>query len=233
MNSMDEYLSRRVRETISNMSDEDLLKMLDVSARNYTPYALDIARQELSKRGGKEMIRQRLAEKQPEAVLVQIEVPQRKTNIMKAVRKTASGWDYTLFEGQEPVAYIDVYTSWWGDVGKIFIKESVYKSYRILNGEFSDDLVLEYADSILARAQDAVFTRSFKISFNGKRHTLKPSLPLFRSFYLFRGGRRIGSIFPEYALGNNAEIDLPIAIPLPVCAFIFWLVVLAWNKWDD
>ena len=47
-------LDQRVQETISNLSDAELLKMLEASPRDYTPYALEVALDELSRRGGKE-----------------------------------------------------------------------------------------------------------------------------------------------------------------------------------
>jgi hypothetical protein len=50
MNSDRGYLNKRVRETISALPDEKLIMMLNAPSPDYTPYALQAAREELSKR---------------------------------------------------------------------------------------------------------------------------------------------------------------------------------------
>jgi uncharacterized RDD family membrane protein YckC len=55
-------LNRQVRKTISALSDEELLAVIDRGARDYTPFAMSVARQELSKRGGRELVERRIAQ---------------------------------------------------------------------------------------------------------------------------------------------------------------------------
>jgi hypothetical protein len=62
MSSQDESLKERVRDTVSNLSDEELVQMLEAPYDQYTTFALDVARAELGKRGGKEIIEKRIAE---------------------------------------------------------------------------------------------------------------------------------------------------------------------------
>ena len=50
MASNQEHLNRRIRQTVSNLSDEELIEMLQTSASDYTPFALKVAREELAKR---------------------------------------------------------------------------------------------------------------------------------------------------------------------------------------
>ncbi len=50
MSSKKEALNKRVRETISSLSDEALQNLVEHSPIDYTPYALQIAREELKKR---------------------------------------------------------------------------------------------------------------------------------------------------------------------------------------
>lgn len=50
MGSNQEAVNRRIRETISVLSGEDLREMLNASARNYTPFARQVAEEELSRR---------------------------------------------------------------------------------------------------------------------------------------------------------------------------------------
>jgi hypothetical protein len=47
---MEESLNKQIRETISETSDEELKMMLNASAGQFTPFALDAAREELSRR---------------------------------------------------------------------------------------------------------------------------------------------------------------------------------------
>ncbi len=50
MGSKKEALNKRVRETISGLPDEALIKLIRHSPLDYTPFALQAAREELSKR---------------------------------------------------------------------------------------------------------------------------------------------------------------------------------------
>lgn len=59
MTSNQEHLNRRIRETVSNLSDEELSEMLHAAANNYTAFALKVARDELAKREQFKLILQR------------------------------------------------------------------------------------------------------------------------------------------------------------------------------
>jgi len=48
--SNQESVNRRIRETISDLSDQDLREMLNASGGNYTPFARHVAEEELSRR---------------------------------------------------------------------------------------------------------------------------------------------------------------------------------------
>lgn len=50
MTSNQQHLNRRIRQTLSNLSDEKLIEILYTSASDYTPFALKVAREELAKR---------------------------------------------------------------------------------------------------------------------------------------------------------------------------------------
>ena len=51
---------KEMRELISNMSDEELYEMLELKHKEYIPEAIIIAKEEAVKRGGLELIKQRL-----------------------------------------------------------------------------------------------------------------------------------------------------------------------------
>jgi len=59
----DDELKNQVVERITSLSDEDLIKMLEEKRHEYTPFALEVAQQELSKRGGKDKLQERIGEK--------------------------------------------------------------------------------------------------------------------------------------------------------------------------
>jgi hypothetical protein len=50
LGSDQESLNKRIRETLSGLSDEDLINILRTTAKNYTPFAHQVAEEELSRR---------------------------------------------------------------------------------------------------------------------------------------------------------------------------------------
>src|SRR5215467_14603974 len=62
MTSSEDRLNGEVRERISGLSDERLLAMIDSGSGDYTPFALSVAQQELSSRGGREVVEDRIAQ---------------------------------------------------------------------------------------------------------------------------------------------------------------------------
>jgi hypothetical protein len=61
--SRDDELKNQIVERIKSLSDEDLIKILREKRNEYTPFALEVAQQELSKRGGKDKLQERMGEK--------------------------------------------------------------------------------------------------------------------------------------------------------------------------
>ena len=62
MSSERDKLNERIRQTIRNLRDEDLIHVAQSRSGEYTRYALDVARAEIEKRGGKDALRKRLKE---------------------------------------------------------------------------------------------------------------------------------------------------------------------------
>jgi hypothetical protein len=232
MSSKREQLSCRIRETISNLSDDDLIKILESPQSDYLPFAMEVAREEIIKRGGEELLRRRIAEELAQLATPQVEIPQRPTGLLQAIPRGSFGRDYELFEGDRTVAYIDVSTSWYGDSGEFLVGGETYKVYRLPNGEHSGNLVLEFKESILAQAEESVFIRSYEVEYSDQHYTLKAALPILRlrKFLLLKGNERIGTIFPDSTFTKKASIDLPPMIPLCIKTFIFWIVVHDWRN---
>ena len=55
-----EDIGQEMRELISTLSDEELYEMLELKPQEYIPEAINIAKEEAVKRGGLELIKQRL-----------------------------------------------------------------------------------------------------------------------------------------------------------------------------
>jgi len=139
-------------------------------------------------------------------------------------------WDFTVTDESRTVA--DIAMSWWGEKGALTIDHTTYRVYReaLMSGAF----VLEHAGSVLARAEKpSVFRREFVIRHAGREYTLRPRSMFRRAFVLVEGSREVGSLAPTSAFTRKAAADLPHDLPLPVRAFIVWLVVISWRRAQD
>lgn len=85
--------------------------------------------------------------------------------------------------------------------------------------------------ALLARARrTGVLGRSFEVEHQGRRWTLAAG-PMRRRFTLHEAGeRRAGEIAARGAFRRRAIGDLPESLPLPVRAFLLWLVLRTWRR---
>jgi hypothetical protein len=51
-----------------------------------------------------------------------------------------------------------------------------------------------------------------------------------RAFALMDGEREIGAISPESTWTRRATADLSPDLPVPIQAFVIWLVILLWKR---
>lgn len=64
----------------------------------------------------------------------------------------------------------------------------------------------------------------------GERRLVLRAVSLLRSDYqLLDGEHSIGAIHPAGALHRGAEADFPDDLPLEVCVFLLWVVLLLWR----
>src|SRR6185369_5867314 len=127
---------------ISNLPDDALMKILESPRSDYVPFAIEVAREEVIKRGGEELLRKRIAEEVAQLAIPQIEIPQRATGLLRAIPPDSFSGDYELFEDGRAIAYIDVSKSWYGDSSEFLIGGENFRVYRIPIGEYSGNLVL-------------------------------------------------------------------------------------------
>jgi hypothetical protein len=150
--------------------------------------------------------------------------------MLTAVPKQWFSWDFTVTEGSQAVADIDI--SWWREKGVLTVDGVDYRVYR--EGMMSGDFILESAGSVLARAQKpSAFYRSFEIASEGMRYTLRAESAFRRTFLLLDGDRKVGSVSPEGVFTRRAIVDLPPALPLALRVFVIWLAVILWKRASD
>jgi hypothetical protein len=150
--------------------------------------------------------------------------------MLKAIPKRWFSWDFTVTEGSQPIADIDV--SCWTEKGLLTIEGTTYKVYQ--EGLLSGAFILESAGLVLARAKKpSAFRPSFIIEHVGKQYTLRAKSVFRREYLLLDGPREIGSLSPEGFFTRRVRVDLPEYLPLPVRIFIIWLTVILWKRESD
>jgi hypothetical protein len=146
------------------------------------------------------------------------------------LRAIPKGWfsgDFYVLDGARQVAEMDL--SKWREQGVLIVEGTPYQVYRerLMSGAF----ILETAGSVVVRAEKpSVFFRRFLIECQGRQFMLQAKSVFGREFTLFDGPSEIGSIAPEGIFTRRAEAHLPEELPLPLKAFILWLVLIIWKR---
>ena len=150
--------------------------------------------------------------------------------MLTAAPKQWFSWDFTVAEGPQTVADIEI--SRWREKGVLTVQGVDYRVYR--EGMMSGDFILESAGSVLARAQKpSAFHRSFEIKHEGRLYTLRAKSVFGRTFLLLAGEKEIGSLSPDGMMTRRAKVDLPSSLPLAVRVFVVWLAVILWKRAAD
>jgi hypothetical protein len=149
--------------------------------------------------------------------------------MLKAVPKRWFSSAYKMLDNDTTVAIVD--PSLLREAAELTIQGSTYSVYR--EGLMSGAFILENGGSILARAvKPSALYRSFQVELGGKQYTLEAETVWSKRFVLSEGGVPVGSVYPERALSRKAVVDFPEAIPLAGRIFMFWLVMIMWNRSD-
>jgi hypothetical protein len=151
--------------------------------------------------------------------------------MLKAVPK---GWfttKFVLVDYAKPVGLIAM--AWGSESATIRIGSETYRTYR--QGFMSGLFLLESANGGIFATADkpSAFVRSFQLTFDGQTFALEAESAFFRKFILRDRGEVIGSIYPNGIFTRASTIDLPESFPLPLRAFMFWLVALLWKRASD
>ncbi len=134
--------------------------------------------------------------------------------------------DFMLHSSDGSLVELDV--SSWREKAEFDLQGARYRLYRegILG-----DFVLERDGTVIARAtKTSAFRAKFELDVNGHALTLKKLSPWRRGFGVYDGEVTVGSIAPVKWYSKRSEIDLPDEWNLALQLFLFWLVLLMWNR---
>ena|SRR5688572_17163818 len=146
---------------------------------------------------------------------------------MKLVPKRWYSWDFTVMDGDRRVAALDL--SSWRERGEVVIQDITHRVFR--EGMMSGDFVIERGGRELARAtKPSAFRHTFIVHYNGRDYTLRKHSIWRRTFVLMDDERQIGSISPDSAWTRRSTADLPPDWPVPIKAFVIWLVIILWKR---
>lgn len=149
--------------------------------------------------------------------------------MLTAVPRHWFSWDFTLTDGEKPLAEID--SSWWREKGVLTIADKPYRVYR--EGPLGA-FVLESNGNVLARAEKpSAFSRRIVLHYSGTRYELKPRHVLSRTFQLLKGTAVVGALSPKGLPSRRMDIDLPEELPLAVRVFVVWLTVMLRKRDSD
>lgn len=115
------------------------------------------------------------------------------------------------------------------EAGSFSIEGQPYRLYR--EGWMSGAFLLESRGRQIARAiKPSAFRAQFDLELDGHRYSLQRAALFGRTFSVLRDGVEVGSIRPVSVFSRKAFIDLPVDWPFPVKVFVWWLVLVIWNR---
>jgi hypothetical protein len=146
---------------------------------------------------------------------------------MRIIPKAWYSWDFDVVSGDRTLATLDL--SCWREKADVLIEDVTHRVFR--ERAMSGDFVLERGDQVLARAtKPSAFRNAFAVSYNGKTYSLRRPSAWRRAFVLLDEERQIGSVTPNSAWTWQATADLPRDWPMPIQAFVIWLVIILWKR---
>jgi hypothetical protein len=146
--------------------------------------------------------------------------------MLTAIPRSWFSWDFTLTDGDTRLGDIDFST--WREKGELKIAGAPYRVYReAVLGPF----VLESGGSVVARAvKPSSLSRRMVIDCGHSQYELQPASFFSRGFQLVAGSTPVGTLSASNFLTRRMNIDLPDSLPLPVRAFVAWLVIMLWRR---
>ena len=135
--------------------------------------------------------------------------------------------DYVLRSGGATLAVLGV--SRWRERAEFERDGFTWQLYR--ESMFRGRFVLQRGDDVVARAtKPSAFRDRFEVEFGQVAFTLRKVSAFSRRFGVFVGEQQIGGIAPASFFSRTVIVDLPSDWPAAVHVYVFWLVLLMWNR---
>jgi hypothetical protein len=151
---------------------------------------------------------------------------QEHSTLLEATSHGIVSWDFGISRDGVTIADIDMH--WLRERAEVTIAGQPFTVCR--TSMVRDTFEMQSGTEVLVRAQKAVLRRSFGVEFTGRNLELKALSIFTRAFGLFEHGIQIGRIGPTSWRTRDAVIDCSGEIPIPVQVFLFWLVVILWQR---
>lgn len=147
--------------------------------------------------------------------------------MLTAIPKGLLSWDFTLCDGDRPVA--EIWLSWWPERGALSVNGVEFNVRR--EGLLSGAFLLENAGNLIARAtKPNAFRRLIEIRDGGNRYVLEAASYLGRAMVVSCNDQLIGALRPQGFFTWRMDVDLPADMSVLLKSFIFWLAVLLWKR---
>jgi hypothetical protein len=131
--------------------------------------------------------------------------------------------------GQNQRLLGELETSLWTSNGQLELEEGTYRLYR--EGWFSGEFLLELNGEVIARAtKPSAFRNRFEIETPDRQLVLLKPSSINRRLIVVEGEKEVGSIYPLGVFTRRTHVDLPDAWPVPIQAFVFWIVFNVWKR---
>ncbi len=147
--------------------------------------------------------------------------------MIRAVPESFFSWDFALYRGDARLGVIE--DRLLGGRAVLRIGREIYAMGR--DGWFGKTYRLGSSDGMIATARRrSVFRWRLEVCFGGRDAVLCRARSSARDVALVEGELQLGAIRFEGWLTRRTIIDLPDSVPVPVQAFLFWLVMLVWRR---
>jgi hypothetical protein len=147
--------------------------------------------------------------------------------MLEAVPRGIFSRTYAVEDGGETLAELDV--SRWREAAEVEISGRRFTLHR--QGWIDGVFVLEEEGVQMVHAvKPSAFRSQFEVHVEGRVYTLRREALFSRRFGLYDGEHRVGGVEPAGVFTRRARIDLPRTWHAGIHVFVFWLVLLIWNR---
>lgn len=147
--------------------------------------------------------------------------------MIEATPKSTFSSDFELSMDGRSLALLDLGS--WREAAEFVIDGEAYTLSR--ERSMSGSFLLKKGDQVMAEAvKPSAFRETFELEHERECYVIRKPSIWRREFEVLRLGSRVGRIFPAGSFSRRALVDLPSEWPIPVQVFVFWLVLLIWNR---